>query len=752
MKWSTEKKIAVGIAVVLAMLMINALISYRATRRLITNNQWVTHTHEVLAELETTLSLAKDAETGQRGYVITGKESYLEPYEAALGQIDGHLQRLDQLTADNPDQQARLPALKQLVTERLDFLRRGVELKRGGDGEKLRQHFAAGRGKARMDALRALVAEMIDEENALLKIRDAESRASSRDAILTFSLASLIACALLFVVAYVVLRDLAARQRDAELLHRQREWLRVTLSSIGDGVIATDTDGRVLFINSVAETLIGWRQSEAEGQPLAGVFSIVNEQTRRAVDNPALRAIEDGHVVGLTNHTILITRSGSEIPIDDSGAPILSADGKILGAVLIFRDITERHRAEHERARLLDSERAARAEAEAASRAKDEFVAITSHELRTPLNAILGWAQLMRTGQFSAGETAHAIEAIERNARMQAQIIEDLLDMSRIITGKLRLEVCPVALRQTVEAALDAVRPAVRAKAIHLGAAFEAEGALVSGDADRLQQVVWNLLSNAVKFTPRGGRVDVKLTRLDSRVEIVVSDTGEGISAEFLPYIFERFRQADNSSSAGKQSGLGLGLALVRHLVELHGGSVRAHSDGRDRGATFTVTLPLSETQADMGGDEPGDASRPAARLAEGIALGGTRLLIVDDEADTRDLLTAVLSRHGAEVRTCVSSGEALALLEHWRPDVLIADIGMPDEDGYTLLRKIRALPPERGGRIPAAALTAFARSEDRVRALAAGFQMHIAKPVEITELVIVIASLAASAGRDGPS
>jgi PAS domain S-box-containing protein len=751
MKWSTEKKIATGMAVVLIVLVLNALISYRATRRLIDNNQWVTHTHEVLAELEATLSTVKDAETGQRGYVITGKESYLEPYNAALDHIDGHLQRLDQLIADNPSQQERLTRLEPLIIERLALLKRGVELKRSGDIEKLQQHFEAGRGKQRMDALRQLVAEMVDEENGLLESRAAETKVSSREAILTFSIASLIACALVFIVAYVIMSDLAERKRTAELLHQQRQWLRVTLSSIGDGVIATDINGHILFINPMAESLTGWTQTEAEGQSLEQVFSIVNEQTRQPVANPALQAIKEDRTVGLANHTLLIARTGSEIPIDDSGAPIRGVDGNILGAVLIFRDITERHRAEHERTSLLDGERAARAQAEAASRSKDEFVAIISHELRTPLNAILGWSQLLRRGQFDQSETARAMEAIERNAKMQAQLIEDLLDMSRIITGKLRLEIRPVALRQTIEAALDAVRPAAQAKSLQLSAAFDAQGMVVRGDADRLQQVVWNLLSNAVKFTPRGGRVEVNMSRMDSQVEISVSDTGEGIADDFLPYLFERFRQAD-SSSVRKQGGLGLGLALVRHLVELHGGSVSAHSEGKGRGATFTVRLPVSAMQAEMTEHEMAHSTGPAALLADGIALDGLRLLIVDDEADTRELLTVLLTQHGAQVTACASAGEALALVEQWQPDVLISDIGMPDEDGYTLLKKIRALPPERGGRIPAAALTAFARSEDRVRALAAGFQTHIAKPVEIAELVIVIASLAASTDRGGHS
>jgi PAS domain S-box-containing protein len=751
MKWSTEKKIAVGIALVLAVLVINALISYRATRRLIDNNQWVTHTHEVLTELEATLSTVKDAETGQRGYLITGEDAYLEPYQNALAEIDGHLLSLKQLTADNEVQQARLTGLEQLVADRLATLKAGIEMKKRGDTESARQYILSGVGKRQMDSLRQLVAEMEGEENDLLKVRAAESQVSSRDAILTFLLASLIACALVFIVAYVVMRDLAVRKRAAELLHQQRQWLRVTLSSIGDGVIATDMDGQVLFINPIAESLTGWTQTEAKGQPLTQVFSIINEQTRQAVANPALRAIKEGRIVGLANHTILIARAGGEIPIDDSGAPIKGVDGEIFGAVLIFRDITERHRAEHERARLLDSERTAREQAEAASRSKDEFVAIISHELRTPLNAILGWAQLLRTGQFGPAETVRAMEAIERNARIQAQLIEDLLDMSRIITGKLRLEIRPVALQQTIEAALDAVRPAAQAKSIQLSADFNAPGALVTGDANRLQQVVWNLLSNAVKFTPKGGRVEVRMTRIDSQIEISISDSGEGIAADFLPYIFERFHQAD-SSSVRQHGGLGLGLALARHLVELHGGSVRARSDGTGSGATFTVTLPVRAIHAEMPGHEIGDPGESMALLADGVALNGLRLLIVDDEADTRDLLTALLTQHGAEVRACESSGEALALLEQWQPDVLITDIGMPDEDGYTLLRKIRALPPERGGRIPAAALTAFARSEDRVRALAAGFQMHIPKPVEIAELVIVIASLAASGNREDSS
>ncbi|MDQ3754101.1 MAG: PAS domain S-box protein, partial [Acidobacteriota bacterium] len=422
-------------------------------------------------------------------------------------------------------------------------------------------------------------------------------------------------------------------------------------------------------------------------------------------------------------------------------------EGNVLMWIGSSTDIEEVKRAEEQIRSSLASERDARAEAEQANRLKDEFLATVSHELRTPLTAILGWARILQDDRLDASVVKNALATIERNAQAQNQLIEDLMDVSRIITGKLRLNVRPVELVVVINAAIEAVRPAAEAKGIRLQPVLDPIASAVSGDPDRLQQIVWNLLSNAIKFTPKGGRVQVRLERINSHIEIVVSDTGQGINAEFLPYVFDRFRQAD-ASTTRKHGGLGLGLAIVRQLVEMHGGTASVASDGEGRGATFTVKLPLLIMR-----HEPGDEERRHPQVVEGIKiecppeLDGVRVLVVDDEPDARQLLTVVLERCGAKILTASSATEALRLLAEVRPDVLLSDIGMPGEDGYSLIRKVRALPAEQGGRTPAAALTAYASAEDRKRVLLAGFQLHIPKPVEPTELITVVASLAGRIG-----
>jgi len=393
---------------------------------------------------------------------------------------------------------------------------------------------------------------------------------------------------------------------------------------------------------------------------------------------------------------------------------------------------------------LYRSSQEARKAAERANRAKDEFLATLSHELRTPLTPILGWTVMLRSGTLDQAGMLRGLEVIERNVRAQTQLIEDLLDVSRIVTGKLRVEVRPIELVPVVEAGLDAVRPSAEAKEIHLDVQLDPMDCKVLGDPDRLQQVVWNLASNAVKFTPKAGRVEVRLNRVDSQVQLSVRDNGKGISADFLPYVFDRFRQAD-STSTRKYGGLGLGLAIVRHLVELHGGTVHAESSGPDQGATFTVRLPLMEERT-----EPA-RSRPAAEggHAGGVRLDGVKVLVVDDELDMRDFLSVSLRQYGADVTAIASVGEAVEALERERPDVLVSDIGMPGEDGYALIRKIRALGPERGGQVPAAALTGFAHGEDTSRVLSAGYQVHLPKPVEPSQLAQVVGTLA---GRRSPA
>ena len=405
------------------------------------------------------------------------------------------------------------------------------------------------------------------------------------------------------------------------------------------------------------------------------------------------------------------------------------------------KEIAVRQWAEEERARLLVREQELRRQAEDANRMKDEFLATLSHELRTPLNAMLGWAQVLRLGKIDEAAAARALETIERNARVQAQLIADLLDVSRIITGKLRLDVQAVELPRIIEAALDSVRPGADAKGIHLDVRLDPLSSPVMGDADRLQQVVWNLLSNAIKFTPQSGLVEVRLRLDGGSAEIRVRDTGAGIRPDFLPYVFDRFRQAE-STITRSHGGLGLGLSIVRHLVELHGGSVAVLSEGEGTGAEFTVRLPV-RLSVPEGAVLTQSVDTKAGVWDNPSLLDGVRVLVVEDEEDTRELLLASLRQCGAEVTAASSVAEALASLDRTLPDVLVSDLAMPDEDGYSLIRKVRSRDPEAGGKIPAAALTAYARAEDRVRALASGFQRHLPKPVEPADLITLVASLA---------
>jgi len=409
-------------------------------------------------------------------------------------------------------------------------------------------------------------------------------------------------------------------------------------------------------------------------------------------------------------------------------------------------EIGERQRVEEERTHLFEREQGARAEAEAANRAKDEFLSIISHELRTPLTSIVGWIALLRTREFDAEFTAHALETIDRNARLQTQIVDDLLDVSRIMTGNLRLEFSPVNFTSIVESAVESVRPIFESKAIRIKTECERAVEWISGDASRLQQIVRNLLSNAVKFTPEGGEVEISLEHTDTLVRLKVKDTGCGIPPEFLPHVFDRFRQAD-STNTRNHGGLGLGLAIVRQLVELHGGTVKAESEGFERGATFTVEL---RRRVERGTSENRRESYPPAlkNKKSGLPLNfppelkHARVLLVDDEPDTLELLGTILRQCGAHTSAVTSAADALSELERWQPHVLVSDIGMPNEDGYELIRKVRALPATRGGNIPAVALTAYAREEDRRQALNSGFQAHVVKPVGLDEFIETVAGL----------
>lgn len=689
--------------------------------------------------------------------------------------------------------------------------------------------------------------------------------------------------------------DISARKTAQLERERAVDLLSTTLRSIGDAVIATDPEGRVSFMNVVAERLTKWTTDEARGQRLHDVFPIFNEETGAPVENPVEKVLREGAIVGLANHTVLRRRDGSELPIDDSAAPIRSEGGTLEGVVLVFRDASEEKRqlyrrlflarateeiaaaadyrdaltriaalacprmadwagvdvldpatgqlqrlavahvdpakvqyaielanryppdpdaqtgarkvirtgraelypeipkellerraqdAEHlrlireldlrsamivplrgqreiygtlsfifvgdtrryteedlelaeelsKRVSLLIERRKLEEQAEIANRMKDEFLATISHELRTPLQAILGYGAMLE--RKVATDPDKALAVIMRNAHAQARLVEDMLDMSRILSGKLRLDANRVDLASAVVAAIDAVKPAAAARNQQLAVDLDEDLGFVMGDFERLQQIVWNLLSNAVKFTPREGSITITATRTGSSVRIIVSDTGKGISAEHLPAIFDRFRQVD-SSSTRTQSGLGLGLAIVKYLVEAHGGSVTAQSQGVAQGSTFTVTLPA---QLDPISKE--SLTRGPRDLLSSAALAGIRVLLVDDDEDARNAIADTLASVGARVEQAVSAEDALQRLERNRPDVLLSDIGMPVQDGYALIRRVRGLPRERGGDVPAIALTAYARREDVTKAESSGFQLHVPKPVELEDLIAAISSL----------
>jgi signal transduction histidine kinase/CheY-like chemotaxis protein len=461
------------------------------------------------------------------------------------------------------------------------------------------------------------------------------------------------------------------------------------------------------------------------------------------VENPVTRVLAEGAIVGLANHTTLIARDGSESPIDDSGAPIRNREGRIVGVVLVFRDVserqaieTERQAATLERERLLEAERVARSEAEKANRIKDDFVAMVSHELRTPLTAILGWTELLLETQKDP-EALRGLEVIGRNTRVQTQLISDLLDISRIVSGKLLLEVQSVDLVSVIELATDTVRLAASARGITIRKRLDTRAAAMVGDPARLQQVIWNLLSNAIKFTSRGGTIEIEMRPVSSRVEIAISDNGIGIRPELIDRVFERFHQQEGPTTR-RHGGLGLGLAIVKHLVELHGGTVWAESEGEGKGAKFTISLPIAFARPAR--DE---MPRDIAAESDGRSLAGLRFLVVEDEPDTRDIVRRLVESRGAEVDVAASADEALRFVRERRPDILVSDIGLPDVDGYEFIRRVRSLGIAGIENMPAVALTAFARSEDRTRALVAGYQVHIAKPVDPAELVATLASLA---------
>ena len=534
-----------------------------------------------------------------------------------------------------------------------------------------------------------------------------------------------------YVPAELVAR-VSALLRAKELrdqLTRAERSLRSMLGHLPDAVVCVDEGGRVAFVNLEAERVFGQPSAKLAGASAHDLLpaSVSVSIAHAGSDPTALADVTIGERVFSPAVRKYEAFGGSETAIS-------------------FRDVTLERRYDEDRTRLLARERQARTEAEEANRAKDEFLAVVSHELRTPLNAMLGWTRMLRSGAVRSEERKqHALATIERNATAQTQLIDDILDVSRIITGKLHLTLSPVSLVKVIEMAMEAARPAANAKNLELTSDLDPAIGAITGDPDRLQQVVWNLVSNAVKFSRPGGRVTMTLRRAGAdAVEVEVTDQGEGIDPTFLPHMFERFRQAE-ASTTRVHGGLGLGLAIVRHIVELHGGTVAASSEGRGHGSTFIVRLRDTFTPAESEPPNVGPRSERRERISESATaadLTSVTVLIVEDDADTRDLLVSIMRHLGAEVTASADAAAGMAQLLELRPDVLISDIGMPHEDGYSFIKRVRALSPDEGGRTPAIALTAYAREQDRTRALASGFDTYLPKPVDPVDLGNVVASV----------
>jgi PAS domain S-box-containing protein len=552
-------------------------------------------------------------------------------------------------------------------------------------------------------------------------------------------------------------RDVTERHKFEITANR----LAALVASSDDAIVGKDLNLIVTSWNFGAERIFGYTAEEMIGTSIMRLIPPDRLEEEREILSRIRRGERSDHF-----ETVRLAKDGRRLNLSMTISPIMDASGNVIGASKVARDISERKKAEEalkkameeadaanrERLQLLDSEREARSQAERASRMKDEFLATLSHELRTPLNAVLGWANILRHGNLQGEELKQGLDIIERNGRVQAQIIEDLLDMSRIISGKVRLDVQWIELSAILNELIETLRSTAQAKGVYLQARLDPFARPISGDPNRLQQVFWNLLNNAIKFTPKGGKVEVLLEHASTEIKVSVIDTGEGIATEFLPYIFDRFQQGD-ASTTRRHGGLGLGLAIVKQLVELHGGNVRVQSDGLGKGAIFSVRLPLTAVYS----EPEKEAHLPKAKLRENppmpeVSLAGIQVLVVDDEIDARDLVRKLLEMAGATISTAGSASEAMEHIVARRPDVLVCDIGMQEEDGYSLIRRLRAIEKKEERVLPAVALSAYARSEDRTKAIRSGFQIHLAKPVEPAELLAVVNSLAGRAKTNSPA
>jgi PAS domain S-box-containing protein len=708
----TKSIVGIAVGVSSIVLIVAGVIAHRSVQVLADTSDEILRSKELELSLERLLSSVRDAETGQRGYLLTGTEVYLFPYNEALRQIEGRLHTLEERIQARDGSLDELQVLSGLVRSKLDELARTIDLVRSGQRVEALALVNTDQGKTAMDALRTLIAERVLVEQRNVQRLMALER-DARQATLRSSIAvSALAVFLMLVLAYVVRRD-SARLRLSE------ERLATTLRSIGDAVIATDAQGIITMINPIAEKLTGWRLEQARGKPLEEVFRIVNEQTRVPVESPVAKVLRQGGIVGLANHTVLIHTAGHETAIDDSGAPICDDSGTVTGVVLVFRDATE--------------ERAARNALQLADRRKDEFLATLAHELRNPLAPIRQAAAVAAHAGTTPEQIRWSHSVIERQAGHMARLLDDLLDVSRITRGRLEVRRARVALRSVVDGAVETARPTIDAGKHALKVSLPDEPLMLDADSLRVSQVLANLLTNAAKYSDRPGTIRLVAERDGQEVVIRIIDDGIGLAPADLPRIFEMFAQVKPTLDR-KEAGLGIGLALSRALVELHGGKLEVRSEGIGKGSEFTVRLQLaSPVEA-----TPATSAAPADVTPRAT---GLRILLADDNRDAGESLEMLLAIEGHEVRVAYDGVSALAKLAEFDPDIALLDIGMPTMNGYELATEIRKQPW--GQRIQLVAVTGWGQAGDRQRALDAGFNAHFVKPVDFTELQAFCASVA---------
>ncbi len=690
------------------------VLTFLVGHTVITARDMVQERDIVLEQLQKTFSMMQDAETGQRGYLLTLDRRYLQPYNDSRADIRKQMEVLQTQVESGNLSASDVSELNLLVMEKLEELQATIDLAESNNAPRALERMKQGEGKRLMDSLR--------EKFGQLQLQQQRERARAEDeasAATTYRTSMFVVIAglnLLFLAwAYIRIRREMSFQYVAALeTERQREILSVSLASIGDAVMITDTNGIITFLNQVAEDLTGWTATDAVGKPCARVFRIINETSRAPVDSPVDKVMEKGVIVGLANHTLLIRRDGSEVPIDDSGAPIREKDGTMRGVVLVFRDFSAHKEAEHKLIKAKD-------DVEAASKAKDNFLATLSHELRTPLTPVLATLSTWEANRSLPGALQPELQLVRRNVEMEARLIDDLLDLTRIEHGKLMLDVETVNAHDLIEAVVALYSNEAQAKQVQLTPALRAGNAHVVADPSRLQQVFWNIVGNAVKFTPTGGHISiVTRNQPDGELEIIISDDGIGMSQDIMERLFHRFEQG--STTPHKSRGLGLGLSIAKALVSAHHGTLRASSQGEHHGSVFTITLPVTEP--------PAPDTRPVLDATQPQAGKALQILLLEDHADTAQVMSAVLRGMGHEVELAGTVAAGVEKIHARKFDLILSDLGLPDGTGLNFIEEARKVCET-----PAIALTGYGMAEDVEKCLQAGFDEHLTKPIDFERL-----------------